>query len=83
MAEIFINYATLVAFVGYSVGLIMQMIKLLRIKKSGEISVWEVVLRFLSGVILLVKVVSIRDMFLSAGQGFFTALFSVYVFFGN
>lgn len=78
--DIFVNYATLVAFVGYSVGLIIQILKLVKIKKSDEISVWEITLRYLSGIILLIKVISIRDVFLAGGQGAFTILFSVYVF---
>ncbi len=78
--EIFINYATLVAFVGYSSGLAVQIRKLIKRKSSEDISMWEISLRYISGILLLIKVISLRDMFLIGGQGAFSLLFSVHVF---
>lgn len=77
--ELFINYATLAALLALTMGIVLQIRKVVIRGNADTISVTEILLRFLASSMLVVKFIAVADLYLMLGQGIFTSSYLVYV----
>ncbi len=64
----FFNYASIIAYTIFTIGIIFQIRKTLQLKSSRDIAIAEIILRVTASTLLLVKLISTHDIFLIIGQ---------------
>lgn len=72
-----LDYAVLLAFSSFIVESLFQIRHTLKRKSSADISITGVTIRFLAGIIFVVKYLVIKDLFLLIGQVVFSSVFLV------
>lgn len=78
MIELFINYATAIAFIALMADVILQIRKLVKIKDSRDISKKGCIIRLAALFLLEAKFIVLNDFWLILGQGLFNLLFIAY-----
>jgi uncharacterized protein with PQ loop repeat len=79
MINLLINYATLLAFIAFSVDLLYQIRNLIRKKSSKSVSLFGLTARTIGTLVLLIKYVKPSDVYLISGQVFFMVLITIYL----
>lgn len=79
MIELLINYATLLAFIAFSVDLLYQIRNLIRKKSSKSVSLLGLTARTIGTFVLLIKYINLSDVYLISGQVFFMVLVIIYL----
>ena len=79
MIEFLINYATIAAFLLFCADLIYQLKQVPKTKDSSSVSTLGLAARATATIILLVKFISLNDLYLIGGQSIFSLLVLVYL----
>ncbi len=79
MLQLLIDYGSIVAFATFTVGVLLQMKKILKRRSSRDIASSEVLLRFVASVIIFAKIITIKDPYLIIGQGLLLIFLSIYI----
>ena len=80
MVDIIVNYGALIAYLAFTIEILLQIKRILDRKSSEDISVASCVIRLLAGIMLFVKMIFTRDTYLILGQGVSSIMFFVLVF---
>jgi len=76
--KLLIDYGSIIAFFILSVGIILQIKKVVSTRDVKGISIWEVGLRLLASILLLIKFFYTNDYFIIIGQSIFTLIYFCY-----
>ncbi|RJO59970.1 PQ-loop repeat-containing protein [candidate division WS5 bacterium] len=79
MFNLFISYASILAYIAFSVDLLMQILKIHKRKSSDDVSPWGVGTRLVGSTALFVKFFTVQDPFLIIGQGLFSLTILAYL----
>lgn len=74
-----LDYAVLLAFSSFIIELLFQIRHTLNRKSSIDISITSVIIRFLAGIVLLIRYLVIKDTFLIIGQITFSSIFLILI----
>ncbi|MDA2922175.1 hypothetical protein MYX07_02795 [Patescibacteria group bacterium AH-259-L07] len=74
-----INYLVLLAYATLILGVFLQIRKTKKRETVGDIAIWEVVMRFVAMVLIMAKLIDLRDPWLIFGQTAFMLLYSYYL----
>jgi uncharacterized protein with PQ loop repeat len=78
MANILIDYATIIALLALTLDILIQILHIWKRKSSLDISIKGATLRVAAATILLLKYVSIQEPFLLLGQAIFLSSYITY-----
>ncbi len=71
MLEIIVNYGTLIAFAAFITDNSIQSYRLIKRKKSDDVSIRGESIRVVAVILLFIKFLTTSDMYLIIGQGLF------------
>lgn len=77
--EAFVNYGSFIALVMLSIGVMSQMWKIHRNKSSEDISLVAVTFRSVAMIIIMLKMIYLKDWYLISGQGVLMATYIFYI----
>ena len=80
MLNLVISYATIIAYIAFSIDLLMQIFKIQKNKSSDDVTSWGVGIRLIGSCILLIKFITVNDSYLMIGQGLFSLTILAYLF---
>ncbi len=78
--EIFINYATLISYIAFSIDLFIQIRRIFKRKSAKDISWKGTMFRVIGSLVILIKFIGINDIFLIVGQIVFSLAVGTYLF---
>jgi hypothetical protein len=79
LLEVVINYAALISFFALGIDLVVQISRLYRRKSSQDISLRGITIRTLGTVVILIKFISLDDIYLIIGQATITIALIIYL----
>ncbi len=78
MIELLLDYATVIAYIAFNTDIALQIKKIYSRKSSKDISIKGAAIRMFAGWLLLIKIISTSERYLTIGQSIFVALYIVY-----
>lgn len=79
MLNLAISYASIIAYMAFSIDLLMQIFKIQKNKSSDDVTSWGVGIRLMGSCILLLKFITVNDSYLMVGQGLFSLTILAYL----
>jgi len=73
-----IDSGTLIAYALLSLGIILQIVKIIKRKSVADIAVWEVMMRLLASSVILIKILTLNSSFLIIGQVYIVVIYFSY-----
>ena len=73
-----VNYITLIAYTSFIIDNLIQIKHIWKRKSSKDVSIRGASIRLIAGLILLIKFLTIKDIYLIMGQGLFIATLTTY-----
>ncbi len=74
-----INYATIIAFIALSIGILLQIRKIFKRKSVKDISIAEVSIRLSATFLIWLKIIMTHDSYLLLGQSLVLFVYSSYL----
>ena len=78
MLEWIVNYITLIAFAAFTIDNLIQIRHIWKRKSSKDISIKGSSIRLSAGLIILIKFLTLKDIYLVVGQGIFIVTLATY-----
>ena len=79
MYELLISYATVIAYIAFSTDLVIQILRIYRRKSSNDVSARGTAIRTIGSLVILLKFISVDDIYLIIGQVLFTLTVATYL----
>ena len=78
MIDLIVNYGTIIAFIAFTTDNIIQSSRVLKLKRSDDVSIRGETIRVIAVVLLFIKFLTTTDMYLIIGQGVFGISLLIY-----
>ncbi len=77
--QVFIDYASFVALLMLAAAVISQMFKIKERRSAEDLSLLAISIRFTAMLIILVKMITLRDVYLVSGQSVLLVVYVLYI----